>query len=85
MFPAYVSPFIPVAVPFWPGSGPGPQPAATAKAESHEVLKPTAVHSKSPINVDELVGLSKLSLQVLFVLVFYIFFNQFGGEETEAP
>lgn len=31
-------------------------------AETHEVLKPTAVHSKSPINVDELVGMSKLSL-----------------------
>lgn len=30
--------------------------------ETHEVLKPTAVHSKSPINVDELVGMSKLSL-----------------------
>ncbi|KVH95534.1 Homeodomain-like protein [Cynara cardunculus var. scolymus] len=53
MFPA----FIPVAIPFWPGgSVPGPQ------AESHKVLKPTAVHSKNPINVDELVGLSKLSL-----------------------
>ncbi|KAI3727443.1 hypothetical protein L6452_16056 [Arctium lappa] len=64
MFPAYVSPpFIPVAIPFWPGgSVPGPAAAAAAKAESHEVLKPTAVHSKSPINVDELVGLSKLSL-----------------------
>lgn len=30
--------------------------------DTHEVLKPTAVHSKSPINVDELVGMSKLSL-----------------------
>lgn len=61
VFPAYMSPFIPVAIPYWAGgSGPGPQPAA--KAESHEVLKPTAVHSKTPINVDELVGLSKLSL-----------------------
>ncbi|KAI3711080.1 hypothetical protein L2E82_40896 [Cichorium intybus] len=58
MFPAYLSPFIPVAIPFWGGSGSGPG----AKTESHEVLKPTAVHSKSPINVDELVGLSKLSL-----------------------
>lgn len=26
------------------------------------MLKPTAVHTKSPINVDELVGMSKLSL-----------------------
>ncbi|MBA0563785.1 hypothetical protein Golob_008748 [Gossypium lobatum] len=32
------------------------------KTDTHEVVKPTAVHSKSPINVDELVGMSKLSL-----------------------
>ncbi|KAL7608472.1 hypothetical protein Lser_V15G09664 [Lactuca serriola] len=54
MFPAYYE-FIPVAIPFWGGPAP-------AKTESHEVLKPTAVHSKTPINVDQLVGLSKLSL-----------------------
>ncbi|XXG77901.1 hypothetical protein AAC387_Pa08g1958 [Persea americana] len=29
---------------------------------THEVVKPTAVHSKEPINVDELVGMSKLTL-----------------------
>ncbi|CAL5355888.1 transcription factor MYBS3-like [Camellia sinensis] len=58
LFPAYVSPpFLPFSVPFWPGHNMEP-----AKAETHEVLKPTAVHSKSPINVDELVGMSKLSL-----------------------
>ncbi|CAI9293274.1 unnamed protein product [Lactuca saligna] len=33
-----------------------------AKTESHQVLKPTEVHSKIPINVDQLVGLSKLIL-----------------------
>ncbi|KAL4281256.1 hypothetical protein GQ457_03G022080 [Hibiscus cannabinus] len=30
--------------------------------ESHQLIKPTAVHWKRPINVEELVGMSKLSL-----------------------
>ncbi|PSS09703.1 Transcription factor MYB1R1 like [Actinidia chinensis var. chinensis] len=59
LFPAYVSPFLPIPVPYWAGPGPSSEPAKTG---THEVLKPTAVHSKSPINVDELVGMSKLSL-----------------------
>ncbi|CAN4078013.1 unnamed protein product [Withania somnifera] len=57
VYPAYVAPFFPMPYPCWPG-----YTAEPAKAETHEVLKPTAVHSKSPINVDELVGMSKLSL-----------------------
>lgn len=58
VYPAYYSPFFPFPLPYW--SGYSPEPAK--KEETHEVLKPTAVHSKSPINVDELVGMSKLSL-----------------------
>ncbi|OWM86416.1 transcription factor KUA1 [Punica granatum] len=55
---AYFSPFFPFSLPLWPGySG---EPVKTE--EAHEVVKPTAVHSKSPINVDELIGMSKLSL-----------------------
>jgi len=30
--------------------------------KKHEIVKPVAVHSKNPINVDELVGMSKLSI-----------------------
>ncbi|KAJ8556433.1 hypothetical protein K7X08_032185 [Anisodus acutangulus] len=58
VYPAYVAPFYPMPYPCWPGY----TAAEPAKAETHEVLKPTAVHSKSPINVDELVVMSKLSL-----------------------
>lgn len=58
VYPAYYSPFFPFPLPYW--SGYSPEPAL--KNETHEILKPTAVHSKSPINVDELVGMSKLSL-----------------------
>lgn len=53
VYPAYV----PIPVPFWLGSNPVP-----STTDSHEVLKPTAVHSKAPINLDQLVGMSKLSL-----------------------
>lgn len=56
VYPTYVSPFYPYPVPYWTGYNPEPT------KEAHEVVKPTAVHSKSPINVDELVGMSKLSL-----------------------
>ncbi|XP_059657602.1 transcription factor MYBS3-like [Cornus florida] len=57
VYPAYISPVLPFSFPFWSGYGMEP-----AKKETHEVLKPTPTHSKSPINVDELVGMSKLSL-----------------------
>ncbi|XP_068635668.1 transcription factor MYBS3-like [Aristolochia californica] len=58
IFPAYFSPFFPFSFPFWPGYSAEPMERGT-----HEVVKPTAVHSKTPINVDELVGMSKLSLR----------------------
>ncbi|PKA61105.1 hypothetical protein AXF42_Ash006001 [Apostasia shenzhenica] len=58
MFPAYFSPFFPFNLPPWPVC-----PAAnTVEKQIHEIVKPTPVHSKSPINVDELLGISKLSI-----------------------
>lgn len=57
VYPAYAAPFFPMSIQIWPGYNVEPP-----KEETHEVVKPTAVHSKSPINVDELVGMSKLSL-----------------------
>lgn len=61
VFPAYFSPFFPVSAPYWTGYA-----AAAAEEEedeeTHEIVRPTAVHSKAPINVEELVGISKLSL-----------------------
>ncbi|XP_030973132.1 transcription factor KUA1-like isoform X1 [Quercus lobata] len=59
VYPAYISPYFPFPLPYWSRYN---TPEATKKEETHEVLKPTAVHSKSPINVDELVGMLKLSL-----------------------
>uniref|UniRef100_A0A7N0TZU9 Uncharacterized protein n=1 Tax=Kalanchoe fedtschenkoi TaxID=63787 RepID=A0A7N0TZU9_KALFE len=59
--PAYVSPFFPFSVPYWPDNRSAEMSEAT---KPHVVLKPTAVQPKSPINVDELLGMSKLSLGV---------------------
>uniref|UniRef100_A0A1D1Z542 Transcription factor MYB1R1 n=1 Tax=Anthurium amnicola TaxID=1678845 RepID=A0A1D1Z542_9ARAE len=58
IFPAYFSPFFPFSFPYWPG-----YKGETVEKEAHEIVKPTAIHSKTPINVEELVGISKLSLQ----------------------
>ncbi|CAN1174674.1 Transcription factor KUA1 [Linum perenne] len=60
MYPAYYSPLYPFPLPYWPGYPAAAEPIKNE--ETHKILKPTALHSKSPINVDELVGMSKLSL-----------------------
>ncbi|CAH8318380.1 unnamed protein product [Eruca vesicaria subsp. sativa] len=59
LYPAYFSPYYPFPYPIWPA---GYVHEPTKKEETHEILRPTAVHSKAPINVDELLGMSKLSL-----------------------
>ncbi|KAL5223566.1 hypothetical protein ABZP36_010205 [Zizania latifolia] len=56
--PAYFSPFLQFSVPSWQNQKDGDGLAQ----ETHEIVKPVPVHSKSPINVDELVGMSKLSI-----------------------
>ncbi|MQL72703.1 hypothetical protein Taro_005058, partial [Colocasia esculenta] len=56
MFPAYFSPFFPFSFPYWPGYR-----GERVEKETHEIVKPTAIHSKAPINVEEL-GISKLSI-----------------------
>ncbi|KAI8001585.1 Transcription factor MYBS3 [Camellia lanceoleosa] len=59
MYPAYMTQILPFLVPFWLG---GHSTEAAKIKETHKVLKPIAVRSKSPINVDKLVGNSKLSI-----------------------
>lgn len=59
MYPTYFSPFYSFPFPVWPAA----YVTEPAKEETHEILRPTAVHSKAaPINVDQLLGMSKLSL-----------------------
>lgn len=58
IFPAYYTPYFPFPVPVWPGY----TAEQTTTKESHEIVKPTAVHIKSPMNVEHLGGMSKLTL-----------------------
>lgn len=60
LYPTYFSPFYPFPVPMWSAAYVTEPP----KEETHEILRPTAVHSKAaPINVNQLLGMSKLSLE----------------------
>ncbi|KAI0488266.1 hypothetical protein KFK09_028093 [Dendrobium nobile] len=56
IYPAYFSPFFSLTLPRLGCA------EATVEEQVHEIVKPTPVHSKSPINVDELLGISKLSI-----------------------
>ncbi|RWV89549.1 hypothetical protein BHE74_00046697 [Ensete ventricosum] len=67
ILPAYYSPFLQFSYPYWSG-----YKADASEQQTHEIIKPTAVHSKTPINVDELVGMSKLSI------------GESGGETTSS-
>ncbi|KAF8393442.1 hypothetical protein HHK36_021686 [Tetracentron sinense] len=62
IIPTFFQTYLPVPFPFWP---PNPTPAEEEKeAETcqHQVLKPIPILSKDPVNVDELIGMSQLSL-----------------------
>ncbi|XP_057977760.1 transcription factor MYBS3 [Malania oleifera] len=61
MVPAFFPAYLPVPVPMWP---PNIAPNGEEKGTeiSHEVLKPIPLMAKEPVNVDELVGMSQLSL-----------------------
>ncbi|XP_008775190.2 transcription factor MYBS3-like [Phoenix dactylifera] len=56
-FSPYSSPFFP-----FPFSCPSGYREVITSEKTHEIVKPTAMHSKTPINVNELVGMSALSL-----------------------
>lgn len=57
MYPTYFSPFFSFTPAPWPLCS-----AQTVEKQVHEIVKPTPVHTKSPINVDELLGMSRLSI-----------------------
>ena len=62
LYPTYFSPFYSFPFPVWPAAP--VYVTEQVKEETHEILRPTAVHSKAaPINVDQLLGMSKLSLK----------------------
>ncbi|CAL9044621.1 unnamed protein product [Musa banksii] len=57
ILPAYFSPFLQFSFANWSGNR-----SDTSEQQAHVIIKPTPVHSKTAINVDELVGMSKLSI-----------------------
>ncbi|PKA66318.1 Transcription factor MYB1R1 [Apostasia shenzhenica] len=57
VYPGFFFPVFPYPVPCWPAYA-----ARTADSESHEIIKPTAIHLKSSIHVDDNFGISELSL-----------------------
>nr|CAD1821719.1 unnamed protein product [Ananas comosus var. bracteatus] len=57
IFPAYFPPFVTFPYPSWPIYG-----SAETVEKAHQIIKPTAVHSKAPLNVNDLVGMSQLTL-----------------------
>ena len=60
LYPAYLSPDFPFPLSLWTA---GYVREPTKKEEKHEIYRPTAVHLKAPINVDDLFGMTtKLSL-----------------------
>lgn len=56
MFPPY-TPFFPISYPYWPVY----RPDAIPNGE-HSVIRPTAVHSTAPLNMEQIGGMAKLTL-----------------------
>ncbi|CAI0423385.1 unnamed protein product [Linum tenue] len=61
----FIPAFVPVPYPFWPANAIPVEGGGAVVGETsnhHQVLRPVAVVPKEPVNVDELVGISQLSL-----------------------
>ncbi|KAK8965262.1 hypothetical protein KSP40_PGU014935 [Platanthera guangdongensis] len=83
IYPAYFSPFFPFTLPPWPGCA-----ADSVETQVHEIVRPTPVHTKSPLNVDELLGISRLSIDESrveeFALARSISVNLLGGSSRHS-
>ncbi|GFZ04198.1 homeodomain-like superfamily protein [Actinidia rufa] len=63
LVPAFFSAFLPVPFAMWPSNtAPPPEEEQVAETFHHQVLRPTPVIPKEPVNVDQLVGMSQLNL-----------------------
>ncbi|KAF3450691.1 hypothetical protein FNV43_RR06780 [Rhamnella rubrinervis] len=61
MVPEFYPAYLPVPFPLWPPSVSHVEEKGAEKSH-HQVLKPIPILPKEPVNVDELVGMSQLSL-----------------------
>ncbi|KAL4281064.1 hypothetical protein GQ457_03G041420 [Hibiscus cannabinus] len=62
MVHGFVSSYTPVPYAFWPPNPAPPNEGKGIEASHHQVLKPIPLFPKEPVNVDELVGMSRLSI-----------------------
>ncbi|XP_043718515.1 transcription factor MYBS3-like [Telopea speciosissima] len=62
MIPGFFPTYLPSPFSFWPPSLAPAGEEKQAKTSQHQVLKPTPIHCKDPVNVDQLMAMSKLSL-----------------------
>lgn len=63
VIPPFYPAYVPVAFPLWPSNASIFEEGKGTETSHHEVLKPIAVLRKEPVNVDELVGMSQLSIR----------------------
>nr|GMC74856.1 transcription factor MYB1R1 [Ipomoea batatas] len=62
VFPTFIPTYIPIPFPLWPSNAVPLDEDTGADTSHHQILKPIPVVPKEPVNVDELVGMSQLSL-----------------------
>ncbi|KAE8663001.1 putative malic enzyme [Hibiscus syriacus] len=62
MVHGFFPPYVPVPYPFWPPNPAPPNEDKGIEASQHQVLKPIPLLPKEPVNVDEVVGMSRLSI-----------------------
>ncbi|KAJ8755852.1 hypothetical protein K2173_024397 [Erythroxylum novogranatense] len=62
LVPGFVPAYMPVTYPYWSQHVSIPEEGNGVDLHHHQVLKPVPVVPKEPVNVDELVGMSHLSL-----------------------
>ncbi|XP_041002056.1 transcription factor MYBS3-like [Juglans microcarpa x Juglans regia] len=62
MIPQFFPAYLPLPFPIWPPNTDLMEEEKGAESSYHQVLKPIPILPKHPVNVDELVGMSQLSL-----------------------
>ncbi|XP_019196959.1 PREDICTED: transcription factor MYB1R1-like isoform X2 [Ipomoea nil] len=63
VYPQFIPAYIPIPFPIWPSNAVAlDEDRGGAETSRHQILKPIPVVPKEPVNVDELVGMSRLSL-----------------------
>ncbi|XP_030525336.2 transcription factor MYBS3-like [Rhodamnia argentea] len=62
LVPCYFPYLFPVPFPMWPPNVVPPEDGMVVETSHHRVLKPIPVIPKEPINIDQIVGMSQLSL-----------------------